>query len=804
MTVALVGPDGAQYTVDESELDAALRQGFKMPTAPLESQAQTTGEKLLEAGAEATDIAGTTAASGLSGLTAGLSDVALAKSSPEARQVVEAQREAHPVANVVGQLAGAVASPVGEVANLVRAPLMGASALGRVGARAAGDAAAGLLFGAGNAMSEAALGDTELTAEKLLVGAGLGGLLGGVGGGVVGAIGEGASAAMPGIRKLASRATTALDDIANDATISSTRAQQNVINKIGDERLPQVARVLRDRGHLQMSPEAIAESVAKDREQVGKLLGKFLDDADAVGSKADHMRLLGRLDDFEAKLNPLERDAIAGDLRSARKAVAQLGEEGSGFRALDDLKQTIQAKAKFSRGPTPLDDTTLGLKRNLAGVFRDELDQQLLPQLGSDGARAFTESKATYGALKDAERLAQSGMGRVGERGALGYIGLKDLMAGAALGGAGGPFGVVGAIGSKVMREHGAAIVARIADKLAKEPALQTMAQSFAAALPQTLPKLGAYGERIALAAEQSPQHALATHMAMAQLEPEYAATAQLAGLTPEQPDQHHAALGRAQSLAEMQAAAKAQDDEMRRAVDKVFKGGGSAPASPMGSQDFGSKRMRQPSGEGYNRRVDEIRRFATDPQALMERVSGNLGPVAQLAPGIAAQMSATASRAVAYLAKQAEVPPKTGPLAHEWDPPEADRFAFEQKLAVVQEPMSVLKFAAAGELTEDQVEAMKAVYPRFADEVTMLALEKMAEGPARVPYEARLMLQMLTGVDPDGTFSPEAIAGNQAAITASAAREAKGAQGSSKAKDVTLAERTATPQQRTEVRDEA
>src|SRR5206468_3763638 len=108
-----------------------------------------------------------------------------------------------------------------------------------------------------------------------------------------------AKAVLPRVSSLAKRAQSALDDIADDAAIKSTRAQQNVINKIGDERLKEVSSVLRERGHLKYTPEQMAESVSKDREQVGKLLGKFLDDADAGSAKVDHMKILSRLDDFE-------------------------------------------------------------------------------------------------------------------------------------------------------------------------------------------------------------------------------------------------------------------------------------------------------------------------------------------------------------------------------------------------------------------------------------------------------------------------------------------------------------------------
>jgi hypothetical protein len=60
-----------------------------------------------------------------------------------------------------------------------------------------------------------------------------------------------------------------------------------------------------------------------------------------------------------------------------------------------------------------------------------------------------------------------------------------------------------------------------------------------------------------------------------------------------------------------------------------------------------------------------------------------------------------------------------------------------------------------------------------------------------------------LSGVDPDGSMSPEAIAANQAAIAAAKQPVAPVAPVGNEASDVTLATRTATPGQRREVRDE-
>lgn len=812
MSVALVGPDGTEYDFDGSaaDLEAAKAQGFRV--------AEEIGA--IEGALDTAKAAFVGAAEGVTGglLGAGLGAGQGDEETPQSAKArwsnaaeMNRLRAESPIASTVGEVGGMLVSPLNAVGGGVTRAIGATTKLGRVAAEAAGGASSGLLFGAGKTVSDAALGDVDLTAEKLVAGAGLGALLGGAGGGLGGAITEGARAVMPKAATLAKRAQSALDDIANDATILATRAQQYVVNRLGDVRAKAAAGAMRKEGVLDgslfTSPDDMLKLLEQKIGRTGAERAAILDLAEAGGAKPDYSEIIKRLDEFERSLNPLQRKIIKRELAELRDGALEIGARpvtasgkgGSNFAALDDLRQSVAKRGKFSRGAAGVDDESLQFKRQLAGVFRDELDRQLVPQLGSDIGRHWGDTKALYGALKDAATLAKSGAGRA-QPGGLG-LGLYDLLSGVA-GAALHPMGLAAAVGSKVLREQGPAIAARIADRLAKEPALQAMARSFAASLPTTAPKLGPYGAVLAQEAAVSPERALATHMAYAQLDPSYAATAQLAGLTPEQPDEHGPALARAQTLAEAQAAAAAQDEAVRKGVDRVARGGGAiAEGRAMKSQDFGAMRMRRDGSAAYDKRVTELRELATNPAALIERVAANLEGLSSTAPGVAVAMQATAQRAVTYLAQQSEVPPKAGPLAAEWDPPEADRQAFTEKLEVVQEPMSVLDSAAAGALTEQQMDALRAVYPRLAQQMADAALERMVSG-APVPYAQRFMLLMVSGVDPDGSFSPAAVAANQTAINA-AKQVGPVAPVGNEASDVTLANRTATPSHRREVRQD-
>lgn len=136
------------------------------------------------------------------GLTLGTSDYVAGKlSSPEA---VRARQEVNPTASIGGNIAGGAGliGLTGGLAAPAEAALAGSVA--PTAARALGFAAEGAMFGAANTISDLALGDTNVNAEKVLMDIGLGAALGGG----LGLLSKGLEA-LPSLRK----AAPALEDV---------------------------------------------------------------------------------------------------------------------------------------------------------------------------------------------------------------------------------------------------------------------------------------------------------------------------------------------------------------------------------------------------------------------------------------------------------------------------------------------------------------------------------------------------------------------------------------------------------------
>lgn len=265
-------------------------------------------------------------------------------------------------------------------------------------------------------------------------------------------------------------------------------------------------------------------------------------------------------------------------------------------------------------------------------------------------------------------------------------------------------------------------------------------------------------------------------------------------------------AIAQTVGVATLAGALSEHDEEIDRHVEKILKGAREphhAAAAALASQDFGSKRMRQEAEDAHDKRVTEAAQLAADPSALVTRVTNNTGGLSEVAPNVAGALTRVADRAAQYLAKMAAIPPPSGPMAAKHSPSEVDRHSFATALEVVQSPDSVLRHAAAGTLTPSRMAALKAVYPALARQVADVALTRMADNPKGVPYRSKLMLGILTGVDPDGTLATTAR--NQAVIRGNSTKPSNAGAPSSQAPKgadkLTLAQRTAPPGQSRETR---
>lgn len=800
---------GRSFTIDPAELEDALRQGFSLPGEPAPLDPAKVQEEADPFGAAAFGLGAARTA------TLGASDLGLMQ-TPGAG-LVEGARKASPTASILGELAGMAVSPISETGAAVRADIGATTAAGRVGASAAAGGLEGLLFGADQALDEKWLGESDLTAQKLIASAGLGAVLGGAGGGLGQLAGEGGRALKARLAQFAEDTPGALEEFAAGRALKAAGFLKSDVRKLGSEGALDLGREMNARGYIR--PGGTAEDVLAHAQQElethGKGMEDILDGVDqATGGLGFNMtRVTARI--RNEVLRPLEanpaRGRFAGEVEDLVNRLEDMSPEATprtGFAQANEIKSSVDEGIHWM---DPKAKTRL-MKQTRA-ILNDEIEIQLKDAAGVEALEAFQGAKKAYGVAKKVSDVAErQGMaGLIGNR----KFGLSSNVIGAAVGATHGFIpGAVSAVANKVALERGPSTLAWLASQIGKSPALATVAAHFAQAAraPGAMEALGAYGPILAQAAALSPEHALAEHMTLAKSDPAYRNAAALAGFQSTEISPSAGGgnsvnrLGKAQAMLGLRRALDAHDAAVGDHAQKVLTGGGKRTPPSIKSQDFGSKQMRRSSEAAYQQRAADVRALAADPQALADRVAANLGPGSHHAPGVAAALTAAASRAVAFLASKSAQPPR-GPLAPALPPGAAERGKFDRYVEAVQDPSSVLRQAAAGHVSPEAVDAIRAVYPQLYGSMQDALLEALTSHGGTVPYSQRVVLGLLTNNDLDGSMSPLAFTMTQAVFSAPSAKSGEDQAGPVKptargAEKLTLAERSRTPQTASDTRE--
>lgn len=158
---------------------------------------------------------------------------------------------------------------------------------------------------------------------------------------------------------------------------------------------------------------------------------------------------------------------------------------------------------------------------------------------------------------------------------------------------------------------------------------------------------------------------------------------------------------------------------------------------------------------KAYIKRVQETMSFVGNPEAANRKLATATGPLMGGAPKTAGMLSATAMRAQLFLASKI---PKgvvsTSPLSPtklrtEASDDEIARYAVYWE--AVMNPRTVLRDLAKGALVSEQVEALKAVYPALFADIQQMVLLELASRKDEVPYDRRMQLDMLLGLNGAG-----------------------------------------------------
>ena len=796
--VKIARADTELGTIDESELEAAQASGFRVV-----DETEATEIKTRREAQSGTGMVTGLAEAGARGLSLGLSDVALTELGVDAAGM-EARRENLGTLGTGAEIVGAVApslvsggaGAVGTAARLTPAGLAarGGASLGRGvsaalgGGRAAGlaglsaaGAVEGALQGAGQVLSEDALGDRELSAERMLAGAGRGAALGGLIGGGVGAAGMGLASVARGGQRVSRAAVERLTGVADDIS-PGLRAEGGLVGRAQDLQLSVMGgstSQFQARRHLSgLTRTPAGRTLFRDAQggNIDALVGGRLRKSvggtsldDAVGrferglakeAKAGHKGAMETRETLAKWTRTAETDpALAGLSAPLSPAAGKQVRKILGRNQQDLVAGAAKAHRWTSQAADQIDDYAAQLRAagspdgdalaQMVGPLRKTVDDPLI--WGAKGAAGRK--------LYAAQKLEQEALGRLPKN--LRDISALDEAAYTRL--ARHPEAV-----SDLVKARG-----QIADVLEKQGADVGKVRQGLDDVKRALDYRGElHKAKGAIDDLKSLESGTRGQVARRGLESLGALTGGGFGglpglfagrLTGEVAGMATRPLAAIQTMARMRQAIDAvagKEGAFIRAAENLAEGGVKA-ARAVGRQGGRGARTAVLS-EARTKQLHTIRRtvqqLAAKPETIPDKMGEGMNEIRAVAPGVADTMTERAARAVSFLASKApsvyEPPFSTGdPVA---DPIAMERFG--RYVDAVNDPLGAVRGVESGTLDLESAETLRTVYPKIYERIQGDVLEmvgKRAQAGKPVSHLARVQLGLLLDLPLDESLRP-------------------------------------------------
>jgi hypothetical protein len=750
-SIPVVSQDGQVGTVDGADAARAVDDGLSFATHQQVVEAK-------HAGVGETAIAGGLGV--VRGLTVGLSDpIISAIGGDKARQYLEEQKEAHPIASTGGEVAGAILPAIASGGS------SGAATAGELGVEGANVARAGVE--AANVAREGVAGGRALEGVRSGVGilgapsravTGLGEL---AERGVARIVGDGATST---IGRLAQKAIT------KGAGAAAEGALFNVGNQISEDTL----------GDHELSGEKLLAAIGH-----GAVLGA------ATGAAFGTIGELGSTLVRKAKVDELAAEqafrAVGGSSRRAAALAEKVGgkavvgrtvlEEGLlkfGDTIEDIAPRIAERRAQMSdKLGTMLGELdALGPElapsaERIAGRVEKEL---LVPLSKVPGNATKTSAIASY--LEDFKKM--TGLAE----GAEGKLGFKQLTS-----------------FREVLEEHPelAPVRSIVDEELAR--AGDAAAKARGGDFFRTYRDLGKRYERLTVAgvaaeeaaarAEQAPgvgaevAHTAGHALFGAALgHPVAGAGALAAGIGQHLVRERSAAslavvLDKLSGVAGVRRAAAQVDSKATESLDNFFAGKG------------GKARVRhfKSTSDEYEANAEAVRDAAGSPEVAASRASKVSASLSAHAPKTSASFVSAAARATNYLVNalpHSPQGPSVQPQFAKQGPSDFEKAKFNRIARTVHDPTSALADLAHGTMTKDQVDALRAVYPKTYAQLQASVMKRLAEADKPLPYAKRVQLGVLLGIPADPTLAPSFVQAMQMSFAEKPQKGAGGASSSS------------------------
>lgn len=433
--VPVLSPDGTPGTIKAEKLSEALSNGFK-----IDALADRT-ERELQAKYGDSDLEA--AAAGFArGSTFGLSDQLLTKTGLVSEERMREVQERNQEAAITGEVASLL-TPTGLGGGVTKLGINAVEKLGvkaeqaafkelskaaaklgpnskyaqaivaKIPSKGVGSAVEGSFYGAGQLLSEDALGKADFNAENLAAYAGTGALLGG-------AFGAGLSSAVEAIKPVGKflgdraekLATNSLDkERASLELMGYSPAQISKLKDRNGKLVSELPEFLKTEIKLTKgdSAEDLMNKVEALNKESGEKIGAILEDVEQLGKQfpqinPDKRAVFGRIAE-QLDSNFLAKYADSPGYSSQLKPIYELvqdfgklsAKEGTSIKALHEMRKNVDALIRFEKAPG-----TLTLKENALLTARKLLNEEI--DMIAQNATQIKGGESLSAALKRANK----------------------------------------------------------------------------------------------------------------------------------------------------------------------------------------------------------------------------------------------------------------------------------------------------------------------------------------------------------------------------------------------------------------
>jgi hypothetical protein len=625
-----------------------------------------------------------------------------------------------------------------------------AEKVGKVAGRAVTGGVEGTLFSTGQLVSEAALGDTPLTGEKILAHLGMGAVLGGGMHTLLPPLTSGVKKSAEYFRgKFNSPLKKATEDVTEEVAANGKIgewfrgfADQMALKGMGLKKanfkalikkgydLDDIAKTVREytlkTGHYAGKPllnpldssDVIVTKLYNAKSEIGSHLGKMYGEIDDIllanpspSSTVDPGKMLSEL---EEAIKPIRQKAFGSDKKQIQKAInkeikvalGDIMESGNTFGAALEKRKGLDGKIwDLERGKKP------SVYIQTLRKFRDVMHKELMAK--GEVAAGVLGDKALVSEVREAQRLyhnfyhlGQMAKEELGSAAGNRWFSLSDHMVGLAGAMSGGTHLGKGANAGQIVNVHA----------------------------PNPMIGLG-----LAAANKLFREKGPLVGMRLAE---------------------------KAGGLSTMESKLLAADSRIGKAIKAIMSNkpakletlASASTVQSINSLGFSKERDMRKS---FEKTRDSVNNMVADPKYMLSNIAHSLDPVSGVAPNLTRHMALTSANGLMFLHDKMPKPkdkPSLTPLLEEPEVTEVDIRKWSRYVKAVHDPMSIIDDIQANRITKESVEAVRTVYPELYTDIQQRIVRLANENMYKFNYQQKANLSVLFELTLHGSLEPGSI----------------------------------------------